>query len=1441
MQLIPRTSRGFLSVTAMIIGLLLLSTGAHAAVIAHYQLDGNLTDNLVTGANNGAMSGTETYVEGIYGQAVSLNGSSYVNCGNTGFNPGSSLTVAFWLKWDTSGTTKTWEAMVTKGDQTWRIHREGNTNRVGFHATGLSAGSISSTSDFTDGRWHHVAAVYTGGFMRLYFDGVLEAQAASTGTISTSGEPITIGYNSQGAGREFQGSIDDVLIYSHALDQTQVQELMGGTGIAGRYYSASGPTPNIDSLSQAGMRVDHKITSALITPDPGIGGLGVEGFAARWVGQVYIPVAGDWTFYSNTDDGARVYLTPNGTVQQEIISDWGDSGPDDIASAAYSLQQGLHAIQMDYYENGGGQSVELSWSSPQYPKQSIPAYAYRLSNSDGLYEQFFNNESTTSPIAYSGRTGNIDYSWSSNPLVPNVIADNFSVKWYGKVLTTSTAGNYRFWCAVDDGMEVRVNGILVAQSNPNGFARNGGEEEFPNATYPSPDGYINLAANTKYYLQVRMRENTGGAVARLRWQPPGGTKEIVPISNLVPESNSAPTNISPDVIIVNDNVGDGTVVATLSITDADLPGDAHTYAELSDTCGCLEIVGNEVRVNNAAGLDGRTNPGPHDFQVQVTDLSGTGLTYTETLQVTVLDRTAPTPVLSGNTSLTNSVRTFTVNFGEPVPVFTTDDISVTNGTPSNVRGGSQTYLFDVLGSGAATVQVSIPAAAVTDASGNSNNASNTISYAFDGVAPAGSVTINSGAAGTTSTTVSIGLAVTDTGPGLDVMRFSNTLAGLSGAAWESFSATRTGWSIPSGDGMKTVYAQVRDIAGNIGDFQDSILLDTAGPAMACKNITVQLDNTGSASIVAADIDDGSSDPSGIASLVLDVSSFDCGDAGDVSVTLTGTDTLGQAADCTATVTVADTVAPDVITQNRTVQLSAAGVASVTASDIDNGSSDACGIATRALDVTAFDCGDIGPNTVTLTVTDVHGNSANNTATVTVEDNVAPTVTTRNITAQLDASGSITITPAQVDNGSNDACGIATRTLDVTSFGCGDLGPNTVTLTVTDVNGNGANNTATVTVEDSVAPTVITQNHTVQLDAGGTASITVADIDDGSNDACGVVSRSLSQTTFDCGDVGPNTVTLTVTDVNGNSEDGTATVTVQENEPPSVTTRDITVSLDAAGSATIAAVDVDDGSTDNCGIATRAIDVDNFDCGSLGPNTVTLTVTDVGGNSANDTATVTVVDDLPPVVTPNAGATTSVAIGSTFTDPGATASDNCGVQGGTALPAGTCITGDCGFDTFTPGNSWTIEYSASDVNGNGPATATTVFTVSDDNTAPAFTAVTATPDEAREGDMVTLTFTASEELLSEPEVTINGHAANILTKQRTKASVDYTFVYTVTSDDPEGPAEIVIMGADLAGNIGIETNDSALTILAAANLPVAAWPALMALGLAGLGVLRRRRK
>ena len=92
---------------------------------------------------------------------------------------------------------------------------------------------------------------------------------------------------------------------------------------------------------------------------------------------------------------------------------------------------------------------------------------------------------------------------------------------------------------------------------------------------------------------------------------------------------------------------------------------------------------------------------------------------------------------------------------------------------------------------------------------------------IDTTPPTGSFAVDGGAASTTKAAVTLDSAVSDLH--LATMRFRDQ-GGL-WTAWEPYAATRA-WSLPWGDGAKTVEAEYRDAAGNLLDLADSIELQT---------------------------------------------------------------------------------------------------------------------------------------------------------------------------------------------------------------------------------------------------------------------------------------------------------------------------------------------------------------------------------------------------------------------------------------------------------------------------------------------------------------------------------------------------------------------------------------------------------------------------------------
>ncbi|NVJ46520.1 MAG: HYR domain-containing protein, partial [Cytophagia bacterium] len=247
-------------------------------------------------------------------------------------------------------------------------------------------------------------------------------------------------------------------------------------------------------------------------------------------------------------------------------------------------------------------------------------------------------------------------------------------------------------------------------------------------------------------------------------------------------------------------------------------------------------------------------------------------------------------------------------------------------------------------------------------------------------------------------------------------------------------------------------------------------------------------------------------------------------ADGVPVELTVTDPSGNTSTGQAFVVVKDEIDPTITLNGDAVVQHEAYTAYT---DLGATASDNCS-ANLTTD-NPVDVNTPGSYTVTYTALDGSGNETIATRTVQIVDSTDPEVLVKKITIELDANGQVTIAGIDVDNGSNDASGIASYELSHYTFGCDDLGDNGVTLTVTDNNGRTASAITTVIVEDNIAPTAITQNITVYLDENGNASITPDQINNGSFDNCEVENLTLDIDSFTCDDLGENTVTLTAWD------------------------------------------------------------------------------------------------------------------------------------------------------------------------------------------------------------------------------------------------------------------------------------------------------------------------
>ena len=144
------------------------------------------------------------------------------------------------------------------------------------------------------------------------------------------------------------------------------------------------------------------------------------------------------------------------------------------------------------------------------------------------------------------------------------------------------------------------------------------------------------------------------------------------------------------------------------------------------------------------------------------------------------------------------------------------------------------------------------------------------------------------------------------------------------------------------------------------------------------------------------------------------------------------------------------------------------------------------------------------------------------------------------------------------------------------------------------------------------------------DATGQCTATISSVPT-ATDNCGGTITGTTTDSLTSSTHGTTTVTWTFDDGNGNSSTQTQNIVVNDMTAPVCATQDITIQLDGTGNASITANDIDNGSSDNCGIASISVSPNTFNSSDIGDNVVTFTVTDINGLSTICNATVSVED------------------------------------------------------------------------------------------------------------------------------------------------------------------------------------------------------------------------
>ncbi|MGZ3690314.1 MAG: PA14 domain-containing protein [Pseudobdellovibrio sp.] len=210
-----------------------------------------------------------------------------------------------------------------------------------------STGSVAVIANYSDGSTIDVtssvswsssdASVATGSLGVI--SGISNGSATLTASYSghTATLSVTVGSGSSGGGTTT------------------------GTGLKGDYYTGIGFS------TFYGTRTDSTVN---FNWGQGVNNLGQASlFTIRWTGQVKAEKSETYTFYTQSDDGVRLYI--DGAL---VIDNWTDHATtNNTSTSTFAWTAGsMHDVVVEYYENQGYAVIQLSWSSATTAKQIVP-------------------------------------------------------------------------------------------------------------------------------------------------------------------------------------------------------------------------------------------------------------------------------------------------------------------------------------------------------------------------------------------------------------------------------------------------------------------------------------------------------------------------------------------------------------------------------------------------------------------------------------------------------------------------------------------------------------------------------------------------------------------------------------------------------------------------------------------------------------------------------------------------------------------------------------------------------------------------------------------------------------------------------------------------------------------------------------------------------------
>ncbi len=1170
---------------------------------------------------------------------------------NSTFNPGSGITIETWV-YPTDDITPS-QTVVGKSSSSVRGYIFPRTDdgwkSFSFYVHLDGQGwSVISASYPSVNEWHHVAATYDGFVMKIYLDGVLKATKEVIGILSSNTNPVTIGTQPGFSGEFFAGNVDEVRIWSRALDECEIDNNMNcqlnpaiQTGLAAYYRFNKGligvnnshviTVEDESGNNNNGALTNFSLTSVLSNWTTGNIGDGicapytaiavtatVNGPLLEVGGTILLQATGgtsySWTGPNNFTSNQQNPTIPNAQINNTGIYTVAVANGACSSTSSVNITVAYKAGTLDF--DGVNDSIIVAHSNSLNISQHITleSWIYPTDNTRAIQNVMGKSTADVNNGYIFPRT---DDGWKT-------ISFFLHLNGQWKVLTANYPGinQWHHVSATYDGfyMRIYIDGLLAASTEASGEITTNTNKLVFGQQVGFVEYYKGKVEEAKIWNRaLNQCEIINNMHCELQAVQTGLVAYYKFNQGFVNASNASETTLTDGSTNGNNGTlgGFGLTGLTSNWTEFKVNGTCSTYAEppvTAEANAAVFGIGSTIRLF-ANGGTAYVWTGSNGFTANVPDpfitnaqLINTG-TYTVavpfincTIYRSVRVTVTPLPAIQAHGPTTicpsSSVQLSMSTVGTAYQWYR-DEVSIPNANAATYSA-SQTGSYTVGVTVDGKLQLSAPISVT----------------AIDNVAPVPTVASLSLLTGYTGVPIIFRPTATDNCVGTITGTTNNPLV------YSTAGTYTITWNYNDGNGNTVSQHQQVEIIK--ADVTAPVMTAPAGITVNCASVPAPV------SVVAIDETDG---PVAVSFNEVSTKDANANNIGHYNYTITRTWTATDASLNTATasqvITVVDHTAPVFGTLNNIVVNAITNGANV---NYTVHAADACaGPVTYTYSKLSGSFFLIGTTAVNVTAKDVTGNIATGSFNVVVVDNQPPSITApANVTVNSNpgvayATG---VSLGLATASDNSASGVVITNNAPAQY---TLGQTTVTWTATDAAGNSATATQVVTVLDgelptiTAPPTVVTvTNHNQAYATGVNLGTATATDNTGS---VSITNNAPAQYTL-----GQTTVTWTATDAAGNKATAIQLVIVEDKQAPTLVGPSNKVVNTNAGVNYASGVNLGTASgTDNSG---GAVTINNNAPAQyqLGVNNITWTATDAAGNSTTVVQIITVVDAEPPVIT-----------------------------------------------------------------------------------------------------------------------------------------------------------------------------------------------------------------